>query len=603
MFIDDFSNALFKDKEFASILKKLKANHDVFIKDEKACSAIILASLYTKLKKSTLIIVPSLSEAIDLHGYLLSFLPKEKLCLLKNLNSLPWDDTKEQPQNVASKIYAYHAILNTDKLVITSASALLELSCLNKSYFNPAFILESKNLVYDTSNNKLIDLKSFEQKLCSIGYVKSDFIEKCGYFKRLGDSLDIYEAYTNRVFRISFFDDEIESIRSVLPSSGQTISELDKIEIWPASSLNYNASAILKIEHKLKDEISTNKQISEDFEKIKSGINFERERIYEPFSCKKMHSIVDYCPEASLVIFLQPKQIFDELNRAYDNILESYKDNKLDIAELDDYFLRPNMVNFSKNQRITFSNLSQSSIPPDIKIELIYPKLHPADDKNIFAIKEFYDKKFLTYISVDNYAQLSNLKRDLGKLNINYLESLDSLDDIHIESRFLPTGSADVQVIDDDEQSKSVKAHSPVIIIDNLIEKSFALKSPKIAFISLKDKFIKSQDEQDPSYHNQDKKTLDMTTVTFDFKPGDYVVHRKHGIALFEQIVRKDFGDSEKDYMLLIYDGGDKLYVPVEQIDKITKYVGSDAKAPKLTSLGSKQWSKAMKRAHSSAKK
>ena len=96
---------------------------------------------------------------------------------------------------------------------------------------------------------------------------------------------------------------------------------------------------------------------------------------------------------------------------------------------------------------------------------------------------------------------------------------------------------------------------------------------------------------------------MDITEVTFPFKPGDYVVHATHGIALFAQIVRQEVGGRERDYFLLEYADGDKLYVPLEQVDRITRYVGPDGDKPRLTRLNTADWSRATGKARKSAKK
>ena len=67
------------------------------------------------------------------------------------------------------------------------------------------------------------------------------------------------------------------------------------------------------------------------------------------------------------------------------------------------------------------------------------------------------------------------------------------------------------------------------------------------------------------------RRKVDITQITFPFKPGDYVVHATHGIALFSEIARQEVGGKERDYFLLEYADGDKLYVPLEQVDRITR--------------------------------
>ena len=99
------------------------------------------------------------------------------------------------------------------------------------------------------------------------------------------------------------------------------------------------------------------------------------------------------------------------------------------------------------------------------------------------------------------------------------------------------------------------------------------------------------------------RRRVDITEVTFPFKPGDYVVHATHGIALFAEIVRQEVAGRERDYFLLEYAGGDKLYVPLEQVDRITRYVGPDGENPRLTRLNTADWTRATNKARKSAKK
>lgn len=79
---------------------------------------------------------------------------------------------------------------------------------------------------------------------------------------------------------------------------------------------------------------------------------------------------------------------------------------------------------------------------------------------------------------------------------------------------------------------------------------------------------------------------VDITKITFPYKPGDYVVHSFYGIALFKDIVKREIGGSIRDYLLLEYAEDDKLYVPIEQFGRITKYVGPQGSKPKVTRLG-----------------
>ncbi|MGB9632192.1 MAG: transcription-repair coupling factor, partial [Chloroflexaceae bacterium] len=80
-------------------------------------------------------------------------------------------------------------------------------------------------------------------------------------------------------------------------------------------------------------------------------------------------------------------------------------------------------------------------------------------------------------------------------------------------------------------------------------------------------------------------------------KPGDYVVHIEHGIARFEGLIRRVVGEIEREYLVLRYAGDDKIYVPVDQVDRVTRYIGAGDAAPTLTRLGTQDWERAKRKA------
>ena len=81
------------------------------------------------------------------------------------------------------------------------------------------------------------------------------------------------------------------------------------------------------------------------------------------------------------------------------------------------------------------------------------------------------------------------------------------------------------------------------------------------------------------------------------------MVHAAHGVAHFKELVRRDVDGTARDYLLLEYSEGDKLYVPVEQLDRVTRYVGPEGASPRLTRLNTADWSRAMKKARAATKK
>jgi transcription-repair coupling factor (superfamily II helicase) len=126
------------------------------------------------------------------------------------------------------------------------------------------------------------------------------------------------------------------------------------------------------------------------------------------------------------------------------------------------------------------------------------------------------------------------------------------------------------------------------------IPAGYVVPDARLAVVSVDDAFPRSV---------RKSPTGDPTLLTFDFKPGDYVVHATHGIALFRAVVRREVLGSARDYLHLEYAKGDKLFVPVEQLDRVTRYVGPDASAPRVTRLNTADWSRATKKARTAARK
>lgn len=124
-----------------------------------------------------------------------------------------------------------------------------------------------------------------------------------------------------------------------------------------------------------------------------------------------------------------------------------------------------------------------------------------------------------------------------------------------------------------------------VNIVDVDIPLGMVIPAAKIGMIS-------THDTQGRGSSVRNRRHVDITEVTFPFKPGDYVVHAVHGVALFKEIVRQEVSGVVRDYLLLQYAEGDALYVPIEQLDRVTRYVGPEGASPRLTRLNTSDWSR-----------
>ena len=148
---------------------------------------------------------------------------------------------------------------------------------------------------------------------------------------------------------------------------------------------------------------------------------------------------------------------------------------------------------------------------------------------------------------------------------------------------------------DTDGQKKRRLRRGVVNVVDVDIPLGMIIPKAKLGMVSVSD--TQGASTARPSRH------IDITEITFPYKPGDYVVHAQHGIAHFKELVRREIDGTARDYLLLEYAEGDKLFVPVEQLDRVTRYVGPEGSTPRCTRLNTADWSRAMKKASAATKK
>ena len=111
-----------------------------------------------------------------------------------------------------------------------------------------------------------------------------------------------------------------------------------------------------------------------------------------------------------------------------------------------------------------------------------------------------------------------------------------------------------------------------VNVVDVEIPLGMIFPDAKLALVSI-------ADTQGAQQAARVRRRVDITEVTFPYKPGDYVVHAAHGVAFFKELTRREIDGTGRDYLLLEYAEGDKLFVPVEQLDRVTRYVGPKEQA------------------------
>ncbi len=471
------------------------------------------------------------------------------------------------------------------KIIVTSVDAFA-------SKYTPKKLFAEYNL--KIKEGLEIDLRVLATKLVQCGYERVDRVEGKGQFALRGGILDVFPTCSTYPYRIELFGDEVESIRTFNTESQRSIDKVSKIEIFPAKEIVLTEEAIEKGCLRLKKEFEEIKQKDknkERIEKLKNILEKNLELLADTNSFETIDSYLDYFVEntESLFDYFQNYHIIlDNIQRCQGKLNSLYfefEENFTAFAERGDIFpgqgkllLDKDQVlnSFYENELIYLQGLQKTN-------ELFKP--YKSVSLNQVSMMSYQGQLDLLIDDINNKKQQGYKTVILSGTRARGERLVKTLRDRQIESSYK-------DVVD------KIQLGEVVITFGNQL-KGFEYPDYKICIISDKDVFGEAKRKLKTKKRNR-KKGIGKIKSFAELKPGDYVVHVNHGIGVYKGIKQIEAAGHKRDYLDIVYDKGDKLYVPVDQLDLIQKYVGSEGKSPKLNKLGGSEWQKAKAKARKS---
>lgn len=458
---------------------------------------------------------------------------------------------------------------------------VINIMALVSSYPKPAY-LQAGALKISVGDE--LEQETLIEKLHSLGYTHEGICDKQGVFTHRGGIVDVYSAAGELPVRIEWFDDEIDSLRLFSPDTQKSEENITEVTLLPANTAFFSddmrAVLVEKIENE-RDEVK--KRSSSDVQEMlaqrlghlrhaenTSSIFAYYAYLLEDYTA----SFFDYM-QADTILLLDGVELCEEnLLRKYDEVLLQLTDlmnhgyvlpskaealmtpEDVDTAltHLKRYFL----AEVDKAQKL-FGREASQYYPVATNPLKVYPVNRFIDD-----IRDYQQNGYTIVFYNDNDEALTLLENllDEYKLRYSYVTELDEVDN---EGQL-------------------------VILKDNL---SFSCIFTKDRCIFMNANVF---DVKDNKEKKQTKKKKNQSLVIEDLEVGDYIVHENHGIGMYLGIEHIKTQDIEKDYMLIQYKGADKLYVPIDQMHLVEKYVGQEGHRPKVNKLGGVEWEKSKKR-------
>lgn len=461
------------------------------------------------------------------------------------------------------RIYALSGLVTGEiKGVVVTAEGLMQ-------YYPEPKIF--KDYILKFEKDGVLDTEAVAYSLAEMGYRRNDLVERQGEFSLRGDVLDIFSLGENLPCRIEIFGDIVESIKTFDPENMQYRNELNSVTILPATDILISQNDISGILNRLKKEcknISAEalNRLNEEIERLSVRPSDPLNNFFIPYVENKA-TILDYLPENGVVVVDDTKQTEDKIRLERNRIIQRVNAMKESFSAFESH-------------KKCLAGLEE--ISKDIHVKLGFGRI--TSNVSLFEPQEVFSVKANALPAFYN---------DMP----SFFEQL----------RSMGSNGADIAIVCRDENAlKSLEASLNAEFIgcyvgENVggislsignISKGFIYPAEKIMLVGIND-LVRKTDRI---------KSAKAKRVVFEIpEKGDYVVHEKHGIGISEGIQRVTTPSGDKDFYIVLYRDGDRLYLPCDQLDTLEKYNGGDK--PSLHKLGGAEFERVKKRVKESIKK
>ncbi|KAB8142737.1 transcription-repair coupling factor [Chloroflexia bacterium SDU3-3] len=482
-------------------------------------------------------------------------------------DALPYEQMSPGPGVLAGRlrVLARLAAPQPPLVVVASAKALMQITLTPEQWRSAAITLRQGE---ERSPDGLV------QRWVDLGYRTTPTVEEPGELNRRGGILDIWPPGDDLPLRIEFFGDEVDSLRRFDPVSQRSERREREVVVGPPTDIPlWNAaSAAARLRAMPIDSlrIEAREEWNAAIERIASGERFEARGFYAPFfrAEGERASLLSHLPEQALVL-LGDTVLLEQHAWEVDQQAEERRATHIESGELPRSFPKPYLAwaeLLGHAEDLAQADLSNNDLPSQRgELVLAPPELLPAD---LFG------------------GQLKGLIHDIVERTQRGERVIA-----------ITPQAARIQELVAEAQAEQGGDPELFTALHGALDQGWRAPCIPATLYTDSEIFGWRQRRVVGERKGRDRDADARASFLRGLKPGDYVVHIEHGIAQYDGVIRRTVGKIERDYLVLKYAEGDKLYVPVDQIDRVSRYIGSGDATPQLTRLGTQEWERAKRKA------
>ncbi|WP_059105305.1 transcription-repair coupling factor [Shouchella shacheensis] len=544
---------------------------------------VFAAALYRETKKSQLVITHNLYQAQKLYEDLVDLLGEDNVYLYPVNELISAEIAVASPEMKAQRLDLLNQLVAGFSGVVVAPLAGV------RRLLPPKSLWEASRLTLEVGAD-IGELDEWLTRLVSLGYRRTEMVSAPGDVSVRGGIVDLYPLTEENPIRMELFDTEVDSLRSFLLETQRSIENITQLVIGPAEEVlltdSHYSHAVQELEEQLAATLKKvsskptreklNERIPFEIAQLKQRSTFEGMYKYMSFYYDSPQSLLSFMPEDSVIWvdeMTRVKEMSDHLQKEeaewHTQMIEQGEivhgaTMSIDVIE-----------RFSKSpQSVLYASLFQKHVP----------STKPEKITNIAckSMQNFHGQMQLLTSEVKRWSEhaysivfVAGTKERAKRLALN-------LDDEGIDGHLV--------------ESATELTQGTIHIVAGHLHTGFELPEHKLVVITEEEVFAKQTKRPQ---RRQKLTNAERIKSYSELAVGDLIVHTNHGVGKYLGVETLEINGVHKDYLNLRYAGNDKLYVPVEQIDQVQKYVGSEDKDPKIYALGGSDWKKVKKKVQS----
>jgi transcription-repair coupling factor (superfamily II helicase) len=457
----------------------------------------------------------------------------------------------------------------------------------------------------------VIDRDRFGERLMSAGYRQIGLVEEKGEFSFRGNIVDVFPPAEKLPLRLEMSGDEVESIRRFDPGSQRSVDEIGAFVLSPAREILINSSTLERAVRNVRrraDELSISRETRNRFvETLNQNLTGFVNPLFLPLfyetynnagglSTDKLSSLFDYLPGDTLIVldgYHRVHQAMENVHGRLDKLLFKTKNSgKFYLEKETTYWDTETVARLMEGKKSISLDFLDSDHPKGaaaVRLEtqryLFAGELRPGEIREEAHlrwaadwIRESLARRMMIFLCCSTPEALQRMKHLLEAKGL---------------SSFILQGKEDLW-----EQINQNGDGTQVFLLEGEIGSGFIFPAMKLVFLSEEDIFVKKA----PRRRSRPFREGYFLKSFGELKEGDFVVHKDFGIGIYRGLKKISVGNIENDFLAIEYADADKLYIPVNALDRIQRYVGPDGYVPKVDKMGGTSWEAAKERVRRSVR-